>query len=90
MIPKHVYLLCRPPKDSALDWMLVSMKMYVAKRVLTRWAVLDAPILSKVRDATRRPRFWQKGGGFDRNVRDTASSRRRSGISITTLSNGVG
>ncbi len=48
-MPEHVYLLCRPPKDSALDWMLVSMKMYVAKRVLTRWAVLDAPILQSER-----------------------------------------
>jgi putative transposase len=70
VMPEHVHLLCRPPKDVRLDRVLVSMKMSVTQRVLPRWKVLNAPILSKVTDATGRPRFWQKGGGFDRNVRD--------------------
>lgn len=43
--------------------------MSVAKRVLARWRALEAPILERVASRTG-PRFWQAGGGFDRNVRD--------------------
>ncbi|MBX3410712.1 MAG: hypothetical protein KF859_12615 [Phycisphaeraceae bacterium] len=70
VMPEHVHVLCRPAVGEKLDRILVSVKMSVAKRSLERWKELDAPVLTRLRDATGRPRFWQKGGGFDRNVRD--------------------
>jgi hypothetical protein len=44
--------------------------------VLLRWKSINAPILTRIADATGRPRFWQKGGGFDRNVRSEAEFAR--------------
>jgi putative transposase len=70
VMPEHVHVLCRAPDGSTLESQLRRIKMSVAKRVLERWKQIDAPILKRVADATGRPRFWQKGGGFDRNVRD--------------------
>jgi putative transposase len=70
LMPEHAHILCRPASSATLERVLLGLKMSVAKRVLERWKSLDAPILAKILDATGRPRFWQKGGGFDRNVRD--------------------
>jgi putative transposase len=60
----------RPPDGVTLEHVLRGIKMSIATRVLKRWKQLNAPILGKVLDAAGRPRFWQKGGGFDRNVRN--------------------
>lgn len=75
VMPEHVHRLVRPlegPDPVPLDRSLLWMKLSVARRVLPRWRKLRAPILDRVRDRTNTPRFWQKGGGFDRNVRDEA------------------
>jgi putative transposase len=65
---EHVHLLVRP--HARLDEALRSLKTSVAKRVLSRWRELRAPILERIRTSDGALRFWQKGGGFDRNVRD--------------------
>ncbi|MBX3375725.1 MAG: transposase [Phycisphaeraceae bacterium] len=76
VMPEHVHLLCRPPEGMTLDRVLVRLKMTVARRVLARWKEMNAPILTRLHDATGRSRFWLKGGGFDRNVRDDAEFSR--------------
>jgi putative transposase len=68
VMPEHVHLLVRP-RGTPLKRVLLNIKLSVSERVLTRWRDLDAPILSKI-DAGGSPRFWQKGGGFDRNTRN--------------------
>ena len=40
------------------------------------WLELDAPIVDRIRTTSGRLRFWQKGGGFDRNVRNLGEFRR--------------
>lgn len=35
-----------------------------------RWRALDAPVLARLEDDSGDVRFWQRGGGYDRNVRD--------------------
>ena len=73
VMPEHVHLLVRPPMaESGADLArpLKSLKTSVSRRALARWSELDAPILRKLDDGHGRARFWQKGGGFDRNVRD--------------------
>ncbi|MFN0012705.1 MAG: REP-associated tyrosine transposase [Phycisphaerales bacterium] len=69
-MPEHVHLVCRPAEGATLERALRSIKMSIAKRAIERWKAFDAPILRRVADEVGRPRFWQKGGGFDRNVRD--------------------
>ena len=70
VMPEHVHLLMRPHADARLEAALRSLKTSVAKRVIARWRELDAPILDRIRTSDGAVRFWQKGGGFDRNVRD--------------------
>lgn len=76
IMPEHVHILCKPARGTTLERVLRAMKMSVTKRVLARWRDLDAPILARLADATGRPRFWLKGGGFDRNVRGVGEFAR--------------
>ena len=70
VMPEHVHLLLRPPKGIKLDRILTFIKTSVMRRVLPRWKELKAPILKRLVRPDGTHRFWQKGGGFDRNVRD--------------------
>ena len=72
IMPEHVHLLVRPQEGTTLTLILRSLKMSVARRVLAHWTELRAPILERIDDGHGNPRFWQKGGGFDRNVRNDA------------------
>jgi len=72
----HVHLLVGPGPER-VGRALGSLKTSVAKRVIARWRVLEAPILENIRTSGGRPRYWQKGGGHDRNVRDIHEFRRK-------------
>ncbi len=69
IMPEHVHLLVRPADGTSLGPVLRGLKMSVSKRVIPRWVERRVPILDRIGDAHARPRFWQKGGGFDRVVR---------------------
>ncbi len=75
IMPEHVHLLLAPPPPTPnqatvdLAEPLAWLKHGVAITVLARWRELDASILTRLRVASGY-RFWQKGGGFDRNIRD--------------------
>ena len=68
VMPNHVHLLLREPLDGDIEGILRTLKLGFAKRVLNRWIELDAPILERLVDARGTRRFWQRGGGYDRNV----------------------
>ena len=68
LMPNHAHLLLREPTTGDLTGILRTLKLGLAKRVLDRWVELDAPILSRLDDAQRSRRFWQRGGGYDRNI----------------------
>ena len=51
---------------------LTELKGGFARLVIGRWKELDAPVLHRIRQPNGRFRFWQMGGGYDRNVRDEA------------------
>lgn len=70
VMPEHIHMLVRPAEAVPLGPALHSLKMTVSKRVIPRWVARRASILDRIADGHGRPRFWQKGGGFDRNVRD--------------------
>ena len=69
LMPEHVHLLVEPePTDCDVPRLLHALKRPIAERVLRRWRELDAPILSRITDGAGIARFWQAGGGYDRNV----------------------
>ncbi len=71
VMPEHVHLLIWPKlPESSAPVVLRSLKQPVSQRVVARWKELDASILKKITDSQGIVRFWQRGGGFDRNVRD--------------------
>lgn len=76
VMPEHVHLLVRPASGGEVEHALRSLKTSVARQTLARWRELEAPILNRLGPDGRAPRFWLKGGGFDRNIRDAGEFRR--------------
>ncbi|MBS0191502.1 MAG: transposase [Phycisphaerales bacterium] len=70
IMPEHVHILMHTRSKAPMATILKSIKLKTSIRILTRWKELRAPILLKILGPTGSPRFWQPGGGFDRNVRD--------------------
>lgn len=68
VMPEHIHLLIRPTETSLVP-ILRFIKLSSSQRVLSRWKALNAPVLRTITLDDGTPRFWQKGGGFDRNVR---------------------
>ena len=73
IMPEHVHLiLVLKLPDPPMPKVLSAIKRRFAEQVLRRWKQLKAPILDRIRTPTGRYRFWQSGGGYDRNIRDEA------------------
>ena len=73
LMPEHSHLLLRPKLGgSTVPAILQSLKQSVAQRVIARWKELGAPVLSRLADPRGAIRFWQPGGGYDRNVVSSA------------------
>ncbi|MCC7144809.1 MAG: transposase [Phycisphaeraceae bacterium] len=69
LMPEHFHLLIQTGQPTlSVGDILRRLKMRFARRVLTRWQELHAPILPRLRDKQGRFRFWQPGGGYDRNI----------------------
>lgn len=68
-MPEHVHLLLRPaPGRASLVTGLWEFKRMSARAVIGRWRLLEAPVLARITNAGGRPQFWQRGGGYDRNI----------------------
>ena len=73
IMPEHVHLLIFPREDDyAISDILLDIKRPVARRAL-RYVREHAPgFLERMRDehskGAVRHRFWQRGGGYDRNL----------------------
>jgi putative transposase len=80
VMPEHVHVVLWPRSEVAIASILTTVKQSVAKRALL-WLRREAPeFLTRLED--RQPngechyRFWQRGGGYDRNVRTVADIYR--------------
>jgi putative transposase len=75
LMPNHFHLLLRPCKESdsrltrPLGPMLMSIKGGVSQAVIPGMKRLNASVLPSITCSDGSVRFWQAGGGFDRNVR---------------------
>ena len=73
VMPEHVHLVVLPMGETTVAQILSTVKQSVAKRAVP-WVRENAPeFLATLED--RQPsgsvahRFWQRGGGYDRNLR---------------------
>ena len=78
VMPEHVHLIAWP-LEGRMSRPLSGLKRGFAREVLGRWRELDAPILARLPDSQGRERFWQRGGGYDRNIRDEDELREKIG-----------
>ncbi|MEO0588409.1 MAG: transposase [Planctomycetota bacterium] len=79
VMPEHVHLLVQPPSGTTVSSILAALKRPVAAQVLSRWREIDAPILSRIQDIAGRSHFWQRGGGYDRNISSLDEAREKFG-----------
>jgi putative transposase len=75
LMPEHAHLLLFPEGEPNLMRFTHSLKRPVAQAVLRRWKQINAPILSRVIHGNGH-RFWQTGGGYDRNLFEPEVIRR--------------
>ena len=73
IMPEHVHLVILPRANVTISAILTTLKQSVSKRALL-WLRRNAPeFLSRLEDlqpnGMRAYRFWQRGGGYDRNLR---------------------
>jgi len=70
MMPEHVHLLVAPGEGQTVSSLLMALKRPVSTRLLAAWdAAGDGRLsMAMMKDGSRR--FWQAGGGYDRNVVD--------------------
>ncbi|MDY7109510.1 MAG: transposase [Planctomycetota bacterium] len=70
VMPEHFHLLLLIPNlpEWTVPKILQAVKRPFAQRVIARWRGLAAPILDRLRDASGVTHFWQRGGGYDRNI----------------------
>jgi len=70
-MPDHVHLLIYPDNsDYSISAILLSIKQSVARRVLIQARKHYPAILDKFKtgQSSKKYRFWQDGGGYDRNI----------------------
>jgi putative transposase len=80
VMPEHVHLLMRPRQQQyRISAVLTKVKWPVARLVI-RWAKQNDPqllLLLRTRASGSRPayRFWEAGGGYDRNITSLSAAR---------------
>jgi len=81
IMPEHVHIIVVPKPNMLIRNILASLKLPVSKRALL-WVRQNAPsFLKQMED--RQPngdihyRFWQRGGGYDRNLRSQDDIREK-------------
>ena len=70
IMPEHLHLMIYPRDEKySISGILKSIKISVSRRVLIRLRELNSPHLKKMETRLKSPkyRFWQDGGGYDRN-----------------------
>ena len=73
IMPEHVHLVLLPRPGVSISQILTTVKQSMSKRALL-WLCAAAPhflaqLEVKRPDGKRVHRFWQRGGGYDRNLR---------------------
>ena len=80
-MPEHVHLLLRPRASIGVSEILSAIKVPVSKRIVG-WLRREAPqflphLLDVQPNGKEFHRFWQRGGGYDRNIWSPAELREK-------------
>jgi putative transposase len=75
IMPEHVHLVLLPSKNVKIASIMTTMKQSISRRAIN-WLKKHSPrYLEQLLDAQpngkQSHRFWQRGGGYDRNLRST-------------------
>ena len=71
IMPEHVHLVIVPAlPDFPVTTIVRALKQKFARSIIHRWSELNAPILKRIQHEEGKYRFWQRGGGYDRNLSD--------------------
>jgi len=73
IMPEHVHVLLYPPQaEYSLSRILSGVKQPVSKRAIQFWRGTDlgapANMIDRQPNGRQSVRFWQRGGGYDRNL----------------------
>ena len=69
VMPEHIHVLLYPGEGAAtVGQLLQAVKGPFARRIVGQWKQDRHPNLSQIRAGADEYRFWQKGGGYDRNM----------------------
>lgn len=73
LMPEHVHIVLLPSPGTKISRILTALKASVSKRAIL-WVRDNAPeFLASMKDVqpngNSHYRFWQRGGGYDRNLR---------------------
>ncbi|USN99913.1 MAG: transposase [Phycisphaeraceae bacterium] len=69
IMPEHVHMMIWPDlPEFPVPKVTWTLRRGFARTVIGRWRELGAPILDRLRSPDGRIRFWQPGGGYDRNI----------------------
>ena len=70
LMPEHTHILLWPRlPDVPVPKMLRSLKSSVARSAINHFRATNDPILPHLIIPNGSTRFWQRGGGYDRNLR---------------------
>ena len=70
VMPEHVHLLVTPdPAGDGIGIFLKSLKARFARRILADWRANRPAAVTALATYGGDAKFWQRGGGFDRNLR---------------------
>ncbi len=69
VMPEHVHVVV-VPGDGEVSPIMRGVKQGFGRRMIKRWRDRDEPVIGSLTDSDGIVRFWQRGGGYDRNVRD--------------------
>jgi putative transposase len=76
IMPEHVHIVLLPQPDFKISEILTTLKQSVSKRALIWIQRYSRDFLPQLEDlqpnGKRAHRFWQRGGGYDRNLRTLA------------------
>jgi len=69
IMPDHIHMLLHPDVErAAVPNILRRIKEPSAREILAEWRSRDAGILERITSPRGTTHFWQRGGGFDRNI----------------------
>ncbi len=69
VMPEHIHLLLWPLlPEHPVSALLSQLKRGFARQVVERWREIRASVLPRLTMPDGSIRFWQRGGGYDRNI----------------------